>query len=124
MSGDAIVIIEDNEDLRDEIVDYLRRRGRSAVGCRTLAEAQDVCRQQSPAVVVADIHLPDGDGVSFCRDMAERYPDIKWVLMSGNADLVRQGNQARTSAFAVIDKPIPLRTLDRFVADATVRRAR
>jgi len=124
MSGGAIVIIEDNEDLRDEIVDYLCRRGRSAIGCRTLAEAQDVCRRQAPAVVVADIHLPDGDGVSFCRDMAEIYPDTKWVLMSGNADLVRQGNRARTSAFAVIDKPIPLRTLDRFVADATMRRAR
>jgi DNA-binding NtrC family response regulator len=74
--------------------------------------------------VVSDINLPDGDGVAFCRDMADTYPETKWVLMSGNADLVRHGNRARTGAFAVIDKPIPLRTLDRFVADASQRRAR
>ena len=124
MPGDAVVIIEDNEDLREEIVDFLCRRGRSAIGCGTLAEAHDLFRRQTPSVVVADINLPDGDGVAFCRDMAESCPDTKWVLMSGNADLVRQGNRARTSAFAVIDKPIPLRTLDRFVADAVARRGR
>jgi DNA-binding NtrC family response regulator len=124
MSGDAVVIIEDNEDLREEIVDFLCRRGRPAVGCGTLAEAQDLCRRHAPFVVVADIHLPDGDGVAFCRDMAQHYPETKWVLMSGNAELVRQGNMARTSAFAVIDKPVPLRTLDRFVANAAARRGR
>jgi DNA-binding NtrC family response regulator len=124
MPGDAVVIIEDNEDLREEIVDFLCRRGRPAIGCGTLAEAQDLCRRHTPSVVVADINLPDGDGVAFCREMSETYPDTKWVLMSGNAELVRQGNRARTSAFAVIDKPIPLRTLDRFVADAVARRGR
>ncbi|WP_178133899.1 response regulator [Vineibacter terrae] len=124
MTGGAILIIEDNEDLRDEIVDYLCRRGHAASGCKTLAEAHDFCREHDPAVVVADIHLPDGSGVTFCRDMADTYPDTRWVLMSGNADLVREGNRARTSAFAVIDKPIPLRTLDRFIADATQRRSR
>lgn len=124
MTEDAVVIIEDNEDLREEIVDFLSRRGRSAIGCGTLAEAERACRSHSPFVVVADINLPDGDGVSFCRDMSGLYPDTKWVLMSGNADHVRRGNLARSGAFAVIDKPVPLRTLDRFVADAAARRAR
>ena len=124
MPGDAVVIIEDNEDLREEIVDFLCRRGRAAIGCGTLVEAQELCRRHTPLVVVADINLPDGDGVAFCREMAAAHPETKWVLMSGNADLVRQGNCARTSAFAVIDKPIPLRSLDRFVADAVARRGR
>jgi DNA-binding NtrC family response regulator len=124
MSGEAVVIIEDDEELREEIVDFLKRRGRPAVGCGTLAEAEAACRRTTPAVVVADIHLPDGNGVTFCREMAEIYPGTKWVLMSGNADLVREGNRARTQAFAVIDKPVPLRVLDRFVADAVQRRGR
>lgn len=124
MSDNAVVIIEDNEDLREEIVDFLCRRGRTAIGCGTLLEAQMVCSQYDPAVVLADINLPDGDGVAFCRDMAGQLPDTKWVLMSGDTDHVRRGNQARTTAFAVLDKPIPLRTLDRFVADAAQRRAR
>lgn len=124
MSGDAVIIIEDNDDLREEIVGFLNRRGRSAIGCGTLVEARQACRETSPVVVLTDINLPDGDGVDFCRDMAAELPDTKWVLMSGNTDLVRHGNQARTAAFAVIDKPIPLRTLDRFVADAAQRRAR
>jgi DNA-binding NtrC family response regulator len=123
MPGDAIVIIEDNEDLREEIVDFLCRRGRVAIGCGTLSEARRICHEHAPLVVLADINLPDGDGVAFCSTMAAQFPETKWVLMSGNTDLVRHGHQARTPAFAVIDKPVPLRTLDRFVADAVQRRS-
>jgi DNA-binding NtrC family response regulator len=104
-------------------VDFLCRRGRPAIGCGTLSEARLICREYTPLVVLADINLPDGDGVAFCSTMAEQLPDTKWVLMSGDTDLVRHGHKARTPAFAVIDKPIPLRTLDRFVADATQRRS-
>jgi hypothetical protein len=47
--------------------------------------------------------------------------------MSGNQDLVRQGNQlksiAEMPAFAVVDKPVPLRLLDRFIQSATPRAA-
>ena len=51
MTGGAILIIEDNEDLRDEIVDYLCRRGHAASGCKTLAEAHDFCREHHPATI-------------------------------------------------------------------------
>src|SRR5260370_38142478 len=78
-----------------------------------------------PDVVVSDIHLPDGDGATFCMTHAHLHPRAKWILMSGNQDLVRQGNQlksiAEMPAFAVADKPVPLRLLDRFIPSATQR---
>jgi hypothetical protein len=44
-----------------------------------------------------------------------------WLLMSGNDDLVRLGGQLKSIGgakpnFAIVEKPVPLRLLDRFIA--------
>jgi two-component system response regulator HydG len=114
----TIIIIEDDAMLREELADYLAGPNRDIQVAGTLVEARRLCMTQAPVIVLSDIRLPDGDGVSFCIEMAEKLPGTKWVLMSGNRDLVRLGNMAHTNAFAVIDKPVPPKALERFVASA------
>ena len=74
-----------------------------------------------PDAVLSDINLPDGDGVNFCMHNAPRFPATMWLLMSGNDDLVRLGGQLKgiggaKPTFAIVEKPVPLRLLDRFIA--------
>ena len=52
---------------------------------------------------------------------APRFPATMWLLMSGNDDLVRLGGQLKSiggakPTFAIVEKPVPLRLLDRFIA--------
>jgi CheY-like chemotaxis protein len=111
-----ILVIEDNVILRDEIVDFLARRGRTVICCESIAEADEVCQQGlKPQLILSDINLPDGDGVSFCARMADSLPGTKWVLMSGNRELVRYGTLARLPSVQVVDKPVPLAVLARFI---------
>jgi DNA-binding NtrC family response regulator len=118
-----VLVIEDDQHLRAEILDFLIRRRNLVRSCRTLGEAEQALSEIEPDVVVSDIHLPDGDGATFCMIHARRHPKAKWILMSGNQELVRQGNQLKSisdmPAFAVVDKPVPLRLLDRFIQAAT-----
>ncbi len=115
-----ILVIEDDLELRSEIVEFLTRRQHNVTGCATLAEAAIALDAMTPHAVLSDINLPDGDGVTFCMTNAQRFPDAHWLLMSGNDDLVRLGGQLKTktgdsSAFAIVEKPVPLRLLERFI---------
>jgi DNA-binding NtrC family response regulator len=117
-----ILVIEDEEDLRTEIVEFLVRRCHRPIGCRTLAEATVVLKTMTPDAVLSDINLPDGDGMSFCLSNAARFPAAIWLLMSGNDDLLRLGSQLKSiggekkPSFAIVEKPVPLRLLDRFIS--------
>jgi DNA-binding NtrC family response regulator len=115
-----ILVIEDEEDLRTEIVEFLVRRRHQPVGCGSLAEAAAALETMTPDAVFSDINLPDGDGVSFCVKTAERYPGTLWLLMSGNDDLLRLGNELKSiggeKLFSIVEKPVPLRLLDRFIS--------
>ena len=120
MSAHLILVIEDEVDLRAEIVEFLVRRGHSPTGCGTLAEATAALGTMTPDAVLSDINLPDGDGVNFCVHNAPRFPGTMWLLMSGNDDLVRLGGQLKSvggdkPTFAIVEKPVPLRLLDRFI---------
>ena len=119
-----ILLIEDDNALRSEILDYLLRRRHRVTACASIEEAKEFLETISVDsvpldTVVSDIRLPDGDGVSFYVENARRFPSVKWILMSGNHDLVRLGNELKgvsdLPGCAIVDKPVPLRLLDRFV---------
>ena len=123
-----ILLIEDDHALRAEILDYLVRHDKRVTACGTLAEAREALRPGNgnfgrPDVVVADISLPDGDGASFYVENASRFPEAKWILMSGNHDLVRLADRLKENpdlpTCAVVDKPMPLRLMTRFIDGQT-----
>jgi DNA-binding NtrC family response regulator len=118
----TILVIEDDTALRTTIVDYLARKKFAVLSAGTLAEAATVLGRNTPHAVVADINLPDGDGAQFCLEQAAKFPDARWILMSGDHERVQLGQRARDiasqSAFSVIDKPVPLRLLNRMLAQA------
>jgi DNA-binding NtrC family response regulator len=122
-----VLVIEDDEALRAEIVDYLISRRHRPTGCGTLAEAALALETETPDAILSDIGLPDGDGLNFCMHHAPRFPAALWLLMSGDNDLVRLGNQLKgldgdRRTFAIVEKPVPLRLLDRFIGGIALGR--
>lgn len=118
-----ILLIEDDATLRAELLDYFTRRRHRVTACATLADATEFIERSdsllAPDAVLSDINLPDGDGVSFYVANAPRIPKARWVLMSGDRDLVLLGLRTKDVAnlpnCAVVEKPVPLRLLDRLL---------
>jgi len=120
------LVIEDEPATLDLIVGYLSRAGNRVIGCTTLAEAERALLEQRPDVVISDVGLPDGNGAAFCMKYATRVPHTKWLLMSGQTDMLRQSRSLRKSPdappFSVFDKPVSMRALDDFIRLATLMR--
>ncbi len=114
-----ILLIEDDALLRSEMSEYLTRRNNSVRACGTVAEASQALRERRPDVVVADVNLPDGDGAVFCVANAALHPKTKWLLMSGDPNLVNRSQKLKRDPdappFSVMSKPIPMHYVVEFV---------
>jgi DNA-binding NtrC family response regulator len=114
-----ILLIEDDALLRAEMSEYLTRRNNNVRACGTVAEASQALRERRPDVVVADVNLPDGDGAVFCVNNASRHPKTKWLLMSGDPNLVNRSQKLKRDPdappFSVMSKPVPMHYVVEFV---------
>lgn len=52
----------------------------------TAAEALDRIPPTQPDVAVLDVRLPDGDGVSVCREIRSKHPEIACLILTSFAD--------------------------------------
>ncbi len=112
---DIVLIAADDASLRATIVKFLGLEGIRTVqagdGEMALSEAMRV----QPSVVLLDIEMPAMDGLTAAKLMIDLPWQPKIILMSGFGDSVRLANKAGLAVFAVLEKPVPLKPLTRFV---------
>jgi CheY-like chemotaxis protein len=77
MSTHPVLIVDDDDDIRESIIDFLEDHGYAAVGAANGKDALDklVARALEPAVIVLDLMMPVMDGRTF-RDEQLRDPDL------------------------------------------------
>jgi len=82
----AIAMIEDEVELRLAVRDLLRRYGFETLEGSTIAEARTLAGQAD--LMLLDLGLPDGDGLSLCGELAEQVPLIVLSARGDEADRV------------------------------------
>ncbi|MDP2329668.1 MAG: response regulator [Reyranella sp.] len=115
-----LLLIEDDDDLRSEIRDYLMRRRHDVIALGSIGEARELLGLPPPTAqpfdaVVCDINLKDGDGIDLYVEFGSRRPACRWILMSGDPDTQRVVEERRRHPalppYAMVEKPVPLRRL-------------
>ena len=78
-----IIVVDDDESVRDAAADYLRRHG-FAVRTATCGDALDRALAEAPAdLVILDLMMPGEDGLSICRRLAAEGPPVLMVSALG-----------------------------------------
>lgn len=88
MAQIRIVLIDDHEVVRAGIKAMIDAQDDMVV-VGEAGTAEDGVRRvgyDAPDVVVLDVRLPDGSGVEACRDIRERFPDVKVLMLTSFAD--------------------------------------
>ena len=67
MSGERVLVVEDNQLNMKLLRDVLRRSGYDVLEATTGRSALRLATQQAPALVLMDVRLPDLDGVEALR---------------------------------------------------------
>ncbi|NOX57646.1 MAG: response regulator transcription factor [Planctomycetes bacterium] len=78
---DRILLVEDDERIRLEVLDALQAGGFVVSVAATLKEATDLV-QNGFDLVLLDLGLPDGDGLDLCRSLRASGDDMPIILLT------------------------------------------
>jgi two-component system, NarL family, response regulator DevR len=83
-----VFLLDDHEVVRRGVADVLESDPDITVigEAKNAAEALARIPALRPDVAVLDVRLPDGDGVSVCRELRSRMPDLKVVMLTSYSD--------------------------------------
>ncbi len=83
-----VFLLDDHEVVRRGVADVLGADpGIAVVGeAKNAAEALARVPALKPDVAILDVRLPDGDGVSVCRELRSRMPELKVIMLTSYSD--------------------------------------
>src|SRR4051812_26742066 len=84
----TVFLLDDHEVVRRGVADVLEGDpGISVIGeAKNAAEALARVPALRPDVAILDVRLPDGDGVSVCRELRSRMPELKVIMLTSHSD--------------------------------------
>lgn len=87
-SSVRLVIVDDSELVRVGLQTLLQGApGIELCGvAKNAAEALIVCRKERPAVVLLDIHLPDGNGIDVCRALLAEGGELRVLFLTSSSE--------------------------------------
>lgn len=120
MTAQAVLVVEDDPTLARTITHNLSARGYIARNATTVAEALAALDEERPAALLLDIDLPDGSGWDIVRSLrGDGGADVPVIVMSALQPNPRLCHEFH--ATGVLEKPFPMESLLRLVAQATGR---
>jgi DNA-binding response OmpR family regulator len=77
-----IIVIEDEQALRKEILSFLEERGYLCEEAATYMEGADKLALYGYDVVILDIGLPGGSGLTLLKELKQHHPDAAVLIIS------------------------------------------
>jgi DNA-binding NtrC family response regulator len=108
----VVLIVEDEQGLREGLIDAVERIGCRAVPAAGLAEACEAISTTEVDCVLLDIRLKDGDGLDFLKELRNgRHHDVPVIVATAYGDSERTIRAMRDGAFDYLTKPFDLTAL-------------
>jgi len=117
--GETILVVEDEEKVRQLTVQILRRQGYTVLEASQGNEASHICEQHKGPIhlMVMDVVMPGMNGRELAKSLEPHHPEMKVLYMSGYTDnaIVHHGILEKGLNF--IQKPFTLEGLLRKVRE-------
>jgi two-component system response regulator PilR (NtrC family) len=118
MNRKAVLIVDDEADIRELLVLTLSRMGVDADTTATVAEAQEALKARPYDLCLTDMRLPDGDGLALLKHIAENYGNTPVAVITAYGSTENAVAALKAGAFDYLAKPIKLEQLRPLVMSA------
>ena len=110
LSEQPVLVVDDFEDGRELLVEYLQFRGFPVVSAASGHEAITVAAQVRPSAVLMDLRMPDGDGWEATRSLRQHPTTAQTMIIAVTAHALAPEIQSALNAGcdAVVSKPYDL----------------
>jgi two-component system, OmpR family, response regulator len=117
-----LLIVDDDRGLRETLADFFELEGYDIAQAGNVTEARAQLSRGEPDLVLLDINMPGGDGLTFAAEMRSR-SSTPIIILSGKGAMVDRVVGLEVGADDYLAKPFELRELLARVR-AVLRRAK
>ncbi len=104
MESYSVLVIEDDVSCREMTTQVLVSQGYMVVSVERLEQARSHLRHWRPDIILIDLELPDGDGLSFVKDLGSD-PGCGIIIITRDPDQTRKIQGLNDGADDFITKP-------------------
>jgi len=111
MAEKRILVVDDEEQIRDLFTMSLTRAGFAVQTAASAEEAIDIMRHNPAWVLFLDLNLPGMNGVDLCRQIREEWPMAIAVAVTGYASLFELHDCRKAGFEDYFTKPVKMAAL-------------
>ena len=112
-----ILVIEDEADMAATYDRLLRRAGHRVVTADSRAAGLQLLKSVQPRLVIADLRLPDGDGLDIVRAAGTLHPPAPVIVITAFASRAAREAALKSGARAFLAKPFGIAEFSSLVED-------
>jgi two-component system response regulator AtoC len=108
VAKEQILVVDDEEDLRQAIVEILTVDGFDVRGVASAEEALEMLSQTPFDVLITDNNLPGKSGVELLEETLSRYPETVGIVITGFGTIETAVHAIKKGAYDYLSKPFKL----------------
>ncbi|MDZ7267723.1 MAG: sigma-54 dependent transcriptional regulator [candidate division KSB1 bacterium] len=105
MQEKSILIVDDEESVRDSLERVLRKAGYVTRSASSGEEALALMSAAAADIVLTDLRMPDGDGMNLLKSLKKKYPDVEVIVLTGYGTIETAVEAIKEGAYDFITKP-------------------
>ncbi len=117
-----VVIVDDDEFMRDSLMEALGRPELNVVGFSRAAEALDAIADGSASLLLTDMRMPEMDGMQLLEEAKRLDPQLPVVMMTAFATIETAVQAMKRGAFDYVMKPFKAEEIELVVNRALEHR--
>jgi two-component system response regulator HydG len=106
-----LLLVEDDPTVLEQLSDILREEGYALFTATTAKEGMDRLEGEDIGLVITDLNLPDGSGMSLMEKAKELSPGTPVLVITAYASVDSAVEAMRKGAFHYIQKPFSMDTI-------------
>ena len=119
---ERILIIDDEQYIRDMLGEVLGSRGYECVQAANAEEAREILKTRSFELILCDINMPGESGLDFIQYVSSEFPDTAKIMITALDDPLVAEHALNMGVYDYITKPFELNSVIISVANALRRR--
>jgi len=117
----AVILLDDEADIRDEFASYLQSIGHEVQTVGSLKQFADLFLTHKPDIAIVDRSLPDGDGLTLVQQLREQGVRCGVIMFTAKDSTQDRIDGFKSGVDHYLTKPVRLQELGAVVESLTWR---
>ena len=117
----SILVVDDEDGIRNLLVDTLRALGYATLDSASTAGAIEILKKQHVDLVMSDYYMPGESGVVLLQKIKRQWPDIPVIMISGYVDEATKHELLASGADDFLAKPFRIKHVEETIGSLLLK---